>query len=217
VDAAPEHAAPHIHEATPTADGKWLLVNDLGSDRIWIYSIDKATAKLTPGKQAFWQGRDKSGPRHIRIHRNGRWVYNVNELDATMDHLEWDNAAGTLKTLGFVSTIPPEFPKGKTFPGEIVLSADCRFAYVGNRIGSDTIVRFDLDPKTGTPKFSQIVPFGGVTARDIALDPTGRFLLVACQKSGGVVVMGIDKKTGKISDPLHSYPIDSAECLVFTT
>src|ERR1700739_2688251 len=31
IDDRPEHQQPHAHEATPSHDGNWLLVNDLGS------------------------------------------------------------------------------------------------------------------------------------------------------------------------------------------
>ena len=65
VDDLPKHRQPHAHEATPTPDGNWLLVNDLGSDRIWIYRVDRATATLKPADQPFWQARIGSGPRHL--------------------------------------------------------------------------------------------------------------------------------------------------------
>jgi len=217
VDGLPEHVHPHIHEATPSLDGKWLLVNDLGSDRIWIYRIDNATGTLTPAKIAFWQGRDKSGPRHLAFHPNGRWVYSVNELDSTVDHLLWDEEQGKLTTIGsFISTLAPEFPKNTAFASEILVSPDGKFAYVGNR-RNETIARLDLDASTGAPKLAQLIAHGGRTARHITLDPSGKFLLVALQDSGAVVVLGRDKKTGVLSGPLHSYSIDSPQCLIFTT
>ena len=217
VDAAPEHKQPHIHESTPSPDGRFLLVNDLGSDRIWIYHIDPATATLTPAAQPFWQGRNKSGPRHLTFHPNKRWVYNVNELDATVDLLLWDAKAGTLTTQGqAVSTLAPDFPKNTAFPSEVLTSPDGRFVYVGNR-RNETIAMLTVDQKTGALTLGQIAPHGGVTARHVTLDPTGRFLLVAAQDSGGVIVMGRDQASGKLTEPLHTYKVSSPQCLVFTT
>jgi len=218
VDSLSEHRQPHIHEATPTPDGKWLLVNDLGSDRIWIYSIDRATGTLTPAKQAFWQGRDKSGPRHLNIHPNHRWVYSANELDSTVDHLAWDGNLGTLTTLGnYVPTLPPE-NKSKSYPSEITISHDGRFAYVGNRTrGDEGVTVFAIDQQTGALNFVQLAIHGGAWTRDLTIDPTGKFLLTACQNSGTIIVMGRDAKTGKLSAPLHTYKLDSPECLIFTT
>jgi 6-phosphogluconolactonase len=60
------------------------------------------------------------------------------------------------------------------------------------------------------------MPHGGKTARHITLDPSGRFLLVACQDSGGIVVLGRDAATGRLTKPIHTYSIDSPQCLVFT-
>ncbi|RXH55524.1 lactonase family protein [Granulicella sibirica] len=217
VDDAPEHAKPHIHESTPTPDGRHLLVNDLGSDRIWIYTIDPDTAVLTPATQPFWQGRNKSGPRHMTFHPNNRWVYSVNELDSTIDHLLWDAKAGTLTTIGnFVSTLNPDFPRNTAFASEVLTSPDGRFVYAGNR-RDETIAMFTVDPKSGDITLAQVIAHGGVTARHVTLDPSGKFLLVACQDSGAVVVMGRDTATGKLSNPLHTYPLGSPQCLVFTT
>jgi 6-phosphogluconolactonase len=217
VDDLPQHKHPHAHQATPSPDGRWLLVNDLGSDRIWVYQIDPATAKLTPAKVGFWQGRFDCGPRHLVFHPNGRWVYNANEIDSTVDQLLWDAKAGTLTTQGpFVSTLPPGYPAKTSFVSEIICSPDGRFIYVGNR-GHETIAKFDVNPTSGALTLSQLAPHGGKTARHITLDPSGRFLLVACQVSGGVVVLPRDTSTGRLSEALHTYPIDSPQCLLFTS
>jgi len=215
VDALPDHAHPHAHEATPSPDGNWLLVNDLGSDRILVYRIDRKTGALTANTPAFWQGRQLSGPRHLTFHPNGKWVYNVNELDSTVDHLAWDKHTGTLTTVGtFISTLEPDFPKNTAFASEIVATKDGRFLYVGNR-RNETIAKLDVDKKTGAVKLDQVVVHGGVTARHITLDPTENFLLVACQDSGGVSVMARDRSTGKLTGPGKIFPIDSPQCLVF--
>jgi 6-phosphogluconolactonase len=217
IDQLPEHQQPHAHEATPSPDGRWLLVNDLGSDRIWIYRIDPSTGVLTPGKQAFWQGSFKSGSRHLIFHRNRRWVYNTNELNSTIDHLIWNSKEGTLTSHGTpISTLSDGYPAGTSFASEIIASPDGRFIYVGNR-GSETIAKFDVNASSGELTRSRLAPHGGKTARHIALDPTGRFLLVACQDSGAIVVLPRDPASGHLSDPLNTYPIASPQCLMFTT
>jgi 6-phosphogluconolactonase len=216
VDAQPEHAQPHAHEATSSHDSRWLLVNDLGSDRIYIYRSDPRTGALAPGPQAFWQGRFKSGPRHLAFHPNGRWVYNGNELDSTVNQLLWDNHRGTLTTMGDpVSTLPAGFADQSSV-SEVLLSPDGNFLYVGNR-GLETIAVFSIDRHSGALSFSQLAPHGGKTARHIALDPTGAFLLVACQDSNGIIVLARERATGTLSQPLHTCAIDSPQCLVFAS
>ncbi len=216
IDADPAHTKPHAHQATPSPDGRFLLVNDLGSDRILIYKIDSGSGKLTPNSQAFWQGRLKSGPRHLVFHPNGKWVYNVNELDSTIDLLYWNNIRGTLTTHGVpLSTLPVGYPPGTAFCSEILTSPDGRFVYAGNR-RNETIAKLDVNPESGELILSQLAPHGGKTARHVTLDPTGRFLLVALQDSNGIAVLARNERTGQLSDAIHTYPVDSPQCLVFT-
>ncbi len=217
VDADPAHAKPHAHQATPSPDGRFLLVNDLGSDRINVYKIDAGSGKLTPNSPPFWQGRLKSGPRHLTFHPNGKWVYNVNELDSTVDLLYWNNIRGTLTTHGApLSTLPVGYPPGTAFCSEILTSPDGRFVYVGNR-RNETIATLDVNPDSGDLVLSQLSPHGGKSARHVTLDPSGRFLLIALQDSNGIAVLSRDPRTGQLSDPFHTFPIDSPQCLVFTT
>lgn len=217
IDDAPAHAHPHAHQATPSPDGRWLLVNDLGSDRILIYHLDQSTGKLTPNSPAFWQGPLQSGPRHLVFHPNSRWVYNANELNSTVDLLLWNNDSGILTLEGRpVSTLPPGFPPGASTCSEILVTPDGRFLYVGNR-GHDTIARFDINPATGAITLSQLAEYGGKIARHLTLDPTGRFLLVAAQSSGTIVVLPRDPTTGQLSAPTQTYKLDRPQCLVFTT
>ena len=217
VDADPAHIKPHAHEATPSPDGRFLLVNDLGSDRILVYKIDAGSGKLTPNSTPFWQGRFKSGPRHLTFHPNGKWVYNVNELDSTVDLLYWNNIRGTLTTHGGpISTLPVGYPAGTAFCSEILTSPDGRFVYAGNR-RNETIAKLDVNPDSGALILSQLAPHGGKTARHVTLDPSGHFLLVALQDSNSIAVLARNPSTGGLSDPIHTYPIDSPQCLVFTT
>ncbi len=220
VDADPIHAKPHAHEATPSPDGRYLLVNDLGSDRILVYRIerqrDRGTGALTPNTPAFWQGRHGSGPRHLAFHPNRRWVYNVNELDSTVNLLAWDAKTGVLTSQGGpVSTLPPDYPKGKAFPSGILVSPDGRFVYVGNR-RNETIAMLPVNAQDGSLTLKQLMVHGGKTAREIAFDPSLRYLLVACQDSNGIVVLARDVSTGELSATGHTYAIDSPQCLVFT-
>lgn len=215
IDADPAHTRPHAHEATPSPDGRFLLVNDLGSDRILVYKIDSGSGKLTPNSFPFWQGPLKSGPRHLAFHPNGKWVYNVNELNSTVDLLLWNNIRGTLTSHGApISTLPVGFPANTSFCSEILTSPDGRFVYVGNR-GNETIAKLDVNPDSGSLLLSQLAPHGGKTVRHIALDPTGRFLLVALQDSGGIAVLARNPGTGELSNPVHTYPLSSPQCLVF--
>jgi 6-phosphogluconolactonase len=206
----------HAHSALASPDGRFLLVNDLGLDRIVIYRIDPATSTLTPNDPPFFTTRPGVGPRHLAWHPNGKWLYSVNELDSTVDQLTWNSATGTLTQGPFVSTLEPNFSPNTAFAGEIQISPDGRFLYVANRVASDTIAVLSINRKSGALHLEQDAPNGGQNTRFFALDPTGRWLLLCNQASNALVVLRRDPHTGKLSAPVHSYPIDKPQCLVFS-
>lgn len=207
--------APHAHSAQFSPDGRWLLVNDLGLDRINIYRVDAATAAITPADPPFWSARPGSGPRHISFHPNGRWLYSVNEMGNTVDQLGWESSTGHLTSLSNVSTLPPDFPPHKAQAGEILCSPDGRHLYVGNRIAAETIAVFDVNGTSGALTLKQLAPNGGKTTRHLTLDPSGRWMLLSNQGSGNLVVLERDLATGELSMPRRTYPLDSAMFALF--
>ena len=207
--------APHAHSAVTSPDGRFVLVNDLGLDRIVIYRLNSATAELTPADPPFWSGRPGTGPRHLAWSPDGRFVYCANELDSTVEILAWNEQGATLRSAGFVSSLPSGFPPRTASLGEIVASADGRNVYAGNRVADDTIAVFNVDRRTHLLSLAQSAPGGGKNARLIALDPSQRWLVICHQDSNDLVVLERDRKTGKLSAPVHSYPAKKPMCVLF--
>lgn len=207
--------SPHAHSAQFSPDGHWLLVNDLGLDRINLYRVDPATAAITPATPPFWSARPGSGPRHISFHPNGRWLYSVNEMGNTVDQLDWNSTTGHLTSLSEVSTLPAENPPQKAQAGEILCAPDGHHLYVGNRIAAETIAVFDIHPTTGALTLKQLAPNGGKTTRHLTLDPTGRWLVLSNQDSGNLVVLERNRTTGELSAPRQTYPLNSAMFTLF--
>jgi 6-phosphogluconolactonase (cycloisomerase 2 family) len=202
---------PHTHSANITPDGKWVLVNDLGIDRIFIYHLNPATAEMTPENPPFWSAKPGSGPRHIAFHPNGRWVYSVNELTSTVDMFRWDVKHGTLTQFGSASTLKEGFPPDTAFAGEILCSRDGRNVYVGNRVADDTIAVFDVNPHTGILSLIQLAENSGKNPRHVALDPSGRWIVISDQGTGSIVVLERDANSGRLSDTKHTYKLDTVE------
>ena len=208
-----EHA--HAHSALPSPDGRFLLVNDLGLDRIVVYRLNARTSELAPNDPPYFSARPGVGPRHLAWHPNGKWLYSVNELDSTVDLLDWNGSTGTLTQRSFASTLEPNFPKNTAFAGEIVLSADGRFLYVGNRVASDTIAVLSVDQGSGILKLEQLASNGGKNTRYCTLDPTGRWMLLCNQDSDTLVVLERDRATGRLSEPKGTYSLDKPQCILF--
>jgi len=199
----------HAHSVRFTADGRFLLVNNFGLDQILIYRVNQGTAEITPHTIPLWSTTPGSGPRHIAFHPNGRWIYCLEELDSSVDILQWDGKAGRLTPVSRVSSLPKDFPQGIAFSGEIAVSPDGRNLYIGNRVASDTIATFRIDHDGGALTLIQLASNGGKNTRHFAIDPTGRWLMLCDVASNSVVILERDAKTGELSAPIHTYSLES--------
>lgn len=205
---------PHPHSVFVSPDDRFLIVNDLGNDALTVFHIDTATAKLTPANPMLTGMRPGSGPRHLAFHPNGRWMYVINELDSTLDHLLWTTTHSIAHPQGLlintnttVKTIAPGFPADKNTAAEVMISADGNFLYASNR-GEDTLVVFAIGDN-GELKEIQRVPCGGKTPRHFTFDPTFRWILCGNQDSASITVFRRDEGTGKLTGPIQTVPVDS--------
>jgi 6-phosphogluconolactonase len=205
--------ASHAHHATTSPDNRFVYINDLGLDRIHIYKLDPAKAKLTPNQPAEWVAAPGSGPRVLRFHPNGQWAYCVNELSSTIDLLTWDTKTGAL-TLVQKTELLHKDSKGISSAAEIIFDKQGKYAYASNR-GDDFLMGFAIDQSNGKLTFPRQTPCGGKTPRHIALDPTEGWLLAADQGSDVIAVFRRDPKTGQLQTSGPTASVQSPECLLF--
>ncbi len=210
--------APHTHGVTVSPGNRFVLVNDLGLDRIMVFRMNPATATLTPNegsaRQPYWSARPGSGPRHSLFHPSGRWLYSVNELHSTVDQLAWNEEHGTLKLLSTAVLLPSDFAANTNRAAELAIDAGGRFLYASNR-GHDSIAVLSIDRSTGTLTTVQRVACGGKNPRHFAVDPSGNWLLVANQDTNNLVVFRRDPISGKLMPGSGACQLDKPVCLVF--
>jgi 6-phosphogluconolactonase len=209
-----EQEMAHAHRATVSPDNKYVLVNDLGLDCIHVYTLDAATAKLTPHDPPEWKSEPGTGPRALRFHPNGKWAYCVLELSSEVAVLRWDAQAGSLTTIQTLSLVPEGYAGAKPHASEIVLDRAGQFAYASDRF-DDVVVSFKVDSATGKLAELGSSKYGGKTPRHIALDPTEQWLLVANQDSDTISVVKRDMKTGLLAQSGKEFQISKPQCLVF--
>jgi 6-phosphogluconolactonase len=205
--------APHVHRAITSPSGKYAFFNDLGLDVIHIYNLDAATARLTPHTPPTWQAPAGAGPRALRFHPNGKWAYCVLEMGASVALLDWDEAAGTLTTSQVVRLTPWDFT-GRAQASEIVFDRAGRFAYVACRY-YDRLMAFTIDQQTGQLTLLARSTCGGLVPRDITLDPSEHWILVANQDSDTIAVIERDRGSGRLAEVATKVNLVKPQCLVF--
>ena len=194
-------ASPHAHGVTVDPSGKFALVADLGSDRVFVLPFDRKTRRLgdvAASSSRHYVASAGSGPRHMAFHPNGKTLYVVNELTAEVEALGWNAREGRLTQIQKVSTSPADYTGNKSV-AEIAVSSDGRFVYVSSR-GDHMIVAFEIDKKTRKLKEIQRIPSEGTLPWHFALHRSGKWMLVTNRDSDSINLFAINRRTGKLSN-----------------
>ena len=187
---------------------------DLGIDKIMNYRFDAKTGKVSPSKTKF-VATSGSGPRHVDVHPNGKYVYLVEELSGTVAvYQDFGNA--DLKVIQNLSALPFTY-KGPAGSADIHVSPDGQFLYSSNRGFSNTIAIFSIDAKTGMIKLIDHQYTLGEKPRNFNFDPTGKFLLVGNQDSDEIVIFKRDIKTGLLTDTGKKISVGKPVCIKWVT
>jgi 6-phosphogluconolactonase len=209
---AKRQEAPHAHNVVLDPANRFAFVSDLGIDKVMVYRFDGATGKLQPHATPAAGMKPGAGPRHFTFHPQGKYAYVINELNSTVTAFAYDAAAGKLRELQTVSTLPAGF-SGESFCADIHVSPDGKFLYGSNR-GHDSIAAFAINGQTGQLTPTGHTPTGGKWPRNFTLDPSGRFLLVANQHTNNVVVYRRDAKTGKLTAAGQPVEVPAPVCVL---
>ena len=179
----------HAVIAAPANDR--VIATSLGSDSVLMWPFDAASGRVNEGAGTTLKIASGAGPRHLRFHPNAHRLYLLCELDASLRAFEIE-PSGQLRERAAASAVPKGF-RGKRWAAELQITPDGRFIFASERTSS-TIISFALNPN------GRIEPRGSLVTerqpRAFAIDPAGRFLFVAGQKSNRMSVYSIDRETG---------------------
>src|SRR6185503_12616165 len=89
--------ARNAHAIRTDNTNRFVFVPHLGTDQIFQFVFDKKNGKLTANTPAVVQLKQGSGPRHLIVSKDNKFVYLLNELTATVTTLALDAKTGTLK------------------------------------------------------------------------------------------------------------------------
>jgi 6-phosphogluconolactonase len=208
-------ARPHMIAADPS--GNYILVQDLGQDRTYIYTLDLAWGTFRPGPEPFVSAQPGAGPRHFAFHPDGLHLYSINEVGSILNVYLWSPEEATLRLLNSLSTLPPRYvaAHGVNTAAEIAVSNDGGCVYGSNR-GFDSIVaystaRYGRELRGAEPQWTWV---RGECPRQFALAPDGRFLYCGNSTTNTVTrfEVGSDGSLHPTGDDLG---LASPTCIIF--
>lgn len=187
----------HVHSTVLSPDQHFLMVPDLGIDKVVVYAFDANKQEPFIGKTDLSVSVDPgSGPRHITFHPSLPYAYLVEELSGTVRSFGYTD--GKLTEIQTISSHPADF-KGQKGSADIHISPDGRFLYASNRGDANSIAVYSIDRASGKLSLSGIQSAMGIHPRNFMIDPTGKYLLVANRDSNHIVIFKRNMQTGLLT------------------
>lgn len=209
----PNQQKPHVHAAVLSKDDRFLFVPDLGTDKVNVYRINYSDKDpLTPANPGFVSLEPGNGPRHFTFDPSGKNAFLIQEMTGVVTAFTYSD--GTLTPKQSLS-LPPAGFTGKVDAADIHVSPDGKFLYASLRGDINEIVALSLD-RSGLMTYAGRISTQGKTPRNFAIDPSGKFLLVANQNSDEVIVFRRDLKSGLLHPTDQKISVGAPVCLVFT-
>lgn len=201
----------HVHSAFFSPDEKHVYVQNLGTDEITIYRIDKDHDTYRLAEENRISTPPGGGPRHLVFDKKGKNIYVLLEMTAKIAHYQKEDDTWVLAD---TVSINDDGFKGDDGAAEIKRSADGKFIYASNRGDANTIALFAID-KVGKLERKKVYPTGGEGPRSFNISPNGRFLLVANQGTNNITVFERDSETGELEDTEKQIEVSTPVCIVF--
>lgn len=203
--------SPHVHMAVFSPDHKYVLINDLGTDKVYTYKYAAGSERNVLVAQDSVSIAPGAGPRHLTFSKDGKYAYLIHEMDGGVTAFSYNN--GTLKPIQ-ETKITEEGFAGENGAADIHLSPDGKFLYASNRGSENKITIFAAEKGGILNKTGQISTLGK-GPRNFVIDPSGRFLLVANQGTNTVIIFERNFETGALKDTGKRIELAAPVCLVF--
>jgi 6-phosphogluconolactonase len=204
--------APHPHSVVFDPDGRFIAAADLGIDKVQTFRLANgglirvSEASVAPG----------AGPRHLAFSDDGKTLYVIDELNATITVFAYDPLTGKIgETLQRVSTEPAGY-SGPHSTAEIAVHPSGKFLYGSNR-GAQSIVGYRIDPATGKISVIGFANQGVNFPRNFVINPSGKWLYVANQKGDNIVQFEVNPETGALKPTGRVTPSITPVAIVFRT
>ena len=201
--------ARNAHAIRVDNSNRFVYVPHLGTDQIFQFVFDEKSGRLASNTPPLLQMKAGTGPRHLVVSSDNRFVYLLSELVATVTTLALDDKTGLLSEVGVAPILPPD---SKLQPGaprpssrntdndiwaaDLHLTPDGKFLYASERTSS-TLAAFGVDGASGKLTYLGSTPTEK-QPRGFAIDPKGRFLVASGEKSDTISAYAIDASSGAL-------------------
>jgi 6-phosphogluconolactonase len=204
---------PHISCVKMTRDNKYLLAADLGMDHTNVYMLDHKSGRLK--EIDIIRSDEESAPRHIKISKDGRFVYIVHELKNSIDVYHYYETNG-LPEFERIQTVPTLNDYHATGSAASALNFSQDFRYlISSNAGDNSVVIFSIDQDNGQLSKICCLPISGDYPKDAQLFPDNRHLVSCNNESNTMTFFTVDMKAGLIVMNGPAIDVPQPNCVIF--
>ncbi|MBR5248564.1 MAG: lactonase family protein [Lachnospiraceae bacterium] len=202
---------PHINCARMTHDNKYLLVADQGMDHVNIYKFypDQGTVKLVD----VLRSELESAPRHIKISKDGRFIYIVHEWKCFIDVYTYEESKGE-PHFEKIQTIATTDYGNNNAACALSFSEDYKYL-ISSNAGSNTVILYDVNMEDGTLTRNFCLPVSGDYPKDAELFPGSKFLVSLNHESNTMTFFKVDTEAHTIIMNGPEILVNQPNCIVF--
>jgi 6-phosphogluconolactonase len=205
---------PHAHQVMLDPGQKFLLVPDLGCDKVLIYAFDDENGSLTPNpNQASFDLAPGAGPRHLAFHPDGSSLYIVNEINSTITACTYDASTGSIAEINTESTVEASH-EGMKYPAAVRVHPNGKFVYASTRGENSCISTFRINSDRSVSRI-QVMEQVPNWPRDFNVDPSGKYMLVAGERSDNIRLYNIDAASGLLSESSSMLDLPAPASILF--
>jgi 6-phosphogluconolactonase (cycloisomerase 2 family) len=184
----------HMIAADPS--GQYVVGDDAGRDRVFVWRLNTATGKLT--EVSVTNALAGSAPRHFGFSPDGKTLYQIGEYNVRLT--SYDFASGKLTPKGASLSALPDGYQGSGSASRMLVSGNGRNAYSANRT-HNSIATFAVGAN-GIPRKIAVTPTQGDHPRSLTIDPTGKFFYSLNLRADNIAAFrvgpdGVPQFTGK--------------------
>lgn len=210
---AERNSRPHINCARMTHDNRYLLVADPGMDHVKVYRLNLEWGKVQLAD--ILHSELNSGPRHIKISLDGRFIYVVHEWSCSIDVYSYEEKNGmpVFDKIQTVLTVKPE--KGSTNAASaLTFNHDYQYLLSSNA-GDNSVVVYSVDRETGFLDKKFCLPISGSYPKDAEFFPNSKFLVSLNHESNTMTFFRLllDQDCMVMNGP--AIRVDEPNCIVF--